>query len=218
MIKYLSNFIINIFKYVIYNLSLFYLLNWKYSFYDKNKLKYISKNIIKSFILFFLTFNFNILIDGLYYNKWDNELIHKLGLSYACHDILSLVMYFNILKTPTKIHHFSVLILSIINLYVDYSKPNIWRGLVVYSFLSCLAFYVNLFLGCRFLINKNKYNIFSKLAFIIYLLTCIINWVLQCYIFINNYKINLLSSIIYVILIYLIIYDDIMLLKFLYNY
>ena len=66
-------------------------------------------------------------------------------------------MFNNILSSTTKLHHKSVLILSLANLFVDYSKPTIWRWLVAYAYYSALAFYVNTFLGTAIDYKTGKY-------------------------------------------------------------
>ena len=57
----------------------------------------------------------------------------------------------------------------------DYNNPIIWKGLVIYAFFSANAFYVNTFLGSRFILSKNINYYFSKLSCILYILNCILN-------------------------------------------
>ena len=121
-------------------------------------------------------------------------------------------MYYDILSITTILHHTAVLVLSILNLFNNYEIFNIWHGLVLYCFLSASTFYINLFLGLRFIINRNSSIIISKKIFKFYLITCLINWIYQIY------NIYLFFNIYYVFLILFIVYDDIILLKFLYHY
>lgn len=188
--------------------SLFYIfLESKYiNIYNIDRLRYIAKNIVKSIILFIL-FLYTIII-----NNWSNESIYNYGIIYASHDILSLIMYRDILSITTKLHHLAVLVLSILNLYNNYEIYNVWHGLVLYCLLSASTFYINLFLGARFLINRTLSTIISKKMFFCYLTTCFINWLYQIY---NMYY---FFNIYYLSLIVFIVYDDIVLLKFLYNY
>lgn len=203
ILKYFLNIII----FFIFN-NLGYIIldqNFRY-IYSRNRLRYISKNIIKSIILFIL-FLYSIIV-----NNWNNDNIYNYGIVYASHDILSLIMYHDILSNTTKLHHLAVLILSILNLYNNYENYNVWHGLVLYCLLSASTFYINLFLGLRFLINKNLSIIISKKLFIFYLTTCFINWIFQIcnlYYFFNIY---------YFFLILFIVYDDIILLRFMYHY
>ena len=200
-------YFLNIFIFFIFN-NLFYKVLEKYykNIYNKNKLKYITKNIVKSIILFIL-FTYSIFV-----NNWSNDNIYNYGIIYASHDILSLIMFNEILSFTTKLHHFTVLILSILNLFNNYEIYNVWHGLVLYCFLSASTFYINLFLGLRFLINKRSSIIISKKIYKFYLITCLINWLYQIY---NFY---LFFNIYYLFLILFIVYDDIILLKFLYKY
>lgn len=188
--------------------SLFYIfLESKYiNVYNKDRLRYIAKNIVKSIILFIL-FLYTIIV-----NNWSNENIYNYGIIYASHDILSLIMYHDILSITTKLHHSAVLVLSILNLYNNYEIYNVWHGLVLYCLLSASTFYINLFLGLRFLINRTISTIISKKLFFCYLITCFINWLYQIY------NIYYFFNIYYLSLILFIVYDDIVLLKFLYNY
>jgi hypothetical protein len=187
--------------------------------YDEERLNYISKNISKSLILIYICFyGYKKVFDALYNNVWDNEFIYQLGILYSSHDILSLFNYYNILSSTTKLHHYSVLILSIANLNIDYTKDTIWRGLIAYAFFSALAFYVNTFLGSRFLIKRKSTYLISKAAFIVYLISCAANWSYQVYYFYNFYNINYYHTFIYSFLASMLVNDDIILLKFLYDY
>jgi hypothetical protein len=202
------------FKYLFYIINFYFLNNLFYIFlekiyidiHNKNRLRYITKNIVKSIILFIIFF-YSIIV-----NNWSNENIYNYGIIYASHDILSLIMYNDILSKTTKLHHLAVLLLSILNLYNNYEIYNVWHGLVLYCLLSASTFYINLFLGIRFLINRNLSNIISKKIFFYYLITCLINWMYQIY------NIYYFFNIYYLFLILFIVYDDIVLLRFLYKY
>ena len=200
-------YFLNIFIFFIFN-SLFYkYLEKSYKYiYNKNKLRYITKNIVKSIILFVL------FVYTIFVNDWSNENIYNYGIIYASHDILSLIMYCNILSMTTILHHVAVLVLSILNLFNNYEIYNVWHGLVLYCLLSASTFYINLFLGLRFLINRRSSIIISKKIYTFYLTTCLINWFYQIY------NIYYFFNIYYLFLILFIVYDDIILLKFLYHY
>jgi hypothetical protein len=192
--------------YLLNNLFYIFLEKRYISIYNRDRLRYITKNIVKSIILFIIFF-YSIIV-----NKWSNENIYNYGIIYASHDILSLIMYNDILSKTTKLHHLAVLVLSILNLYNTYEIYNVWHGLVLYCLLSASTFYINFFLGARFLLNRNLSSIISKKLFFCYLITCIINWLYQIYniyYFFNTY---------YLSLILFIVYDDIVLLRFLYTY
>ena len=197
---YITNF------YLLNNLFYIFLEKRYISIYNRDRLRYITKNIVKSIILFTIFF-YSIIV-----NKWSNENIYNYRIIYASHDILSLIMYNDILSKTTKLHHLAVLVLSILNLYNTYEIYNVWHGLVLYCLLSASTFYINFFLGARFLFDRNLSSIISKKLFFCYLITCIINWLYQIYniyYFFNTY---------YLSLILFIVYDDIVLLRFLYTY
>ena len=158
MLMYILSYLKCFFVYNLSNNAVYTLVKGLNFNYDEERLNYISKNISKSLILIYICiYGYKKVIDALCYNVWDNDFIYQLGILYSSHDILSLFNYYNILSSTTKLHHFSVLILSIANLNIDYTKGTIWRGLIAYAFFSALAFYVNTFLGARFLIKKKKY-------------------------------------------------------------
>ena len=200
------------------NLILRYVSSLNYD-YNEDRLNYISKNIGKSLILIYIcAFGYRKVLDALFYGIWDNEFIYQLGILYSSHDILSLFKYYHILSNTTKLHHLSVLILSYANLNNDYTKPTIWKGLIAYAFFSALAFYVNTFLGIRFLIRRSNTIIISKIAFLVYLTSCVFNWCFQIYYFYSYFNINISHTLIYLFLSSMLINDDIILLKFLYYY
>lgn len=219
----ISNLIIYIKCFIVYNilneLTKYVIKKINNSKYNDDRNNYISKNISKSLILFYLCkIAFFPIVDCIIYDNWNNDTIYLIGILYSSHDILSLIRYYRILPKTTKIHHISVLILSILNLFNDYKIPSVWRGLVSYAFFSALAFYVNTFLGMRFLISRNKLYIYSKLAYFIYGFTCLLNWSYQIYIIYNFYNISYIQTLIFMNLIGMLVYDDIILLKFLKNY
>ena len=180
---------------------------------------YISKNIGKSIILFILSCcAYNTVYNAVKFNVWDNNSIYIIGTTYASHDILSLFLAFWKLPTTTRLHHLSVLFLAYKNLYIDYTQPTIWRGLVVYAYLSALSFYVNTFLGLRFLLPKYKIWFLAKISFILYLTLCILNWLYQLFILYNNNMNTSFEIILFCSLIGLVVYDDLILLKYLYNF
>ena len=216
---YVLSYIKCFFVYNLSNKAIYYLVKQFNYNYNEDRFNYISKNISKSLILLYICiYGYRKVFDSLYYNIWDNEFIYNLGILYSSHDILSLFNYYNILSSTTKLHHFSVLILSYANLNIDYTQDTIWRGLVAYAFYSALAFYVNTFLGSRFLIARKRTYIISKLAFLVYLFSCFANWSYQLFYFYNFYAINYSHTIIYLLLASMLVNDDIILLKFLYDY
>ena len=201
--RYIENFI---FKNSNYNLS-------------ANRKFYISKNISKSIILFFLSIlSYKYVMDAVIYNKWSNENFYFFGTLYSAHDILSLYKAFFKLPNTTRLHHLSVLFLAYKNLYIDYTQECIWRGLVIYTYLSCLSFHVNTFLGVRFMYKRQKIWLYSKISWFFYGLLCLVNWSYQIYVLLNYNNNTIIENLFFCSLIGLVAYDDLNLLKYLYNF
>lgn len=192
--------------------------NYNYNI-SSNRKFYISKNISKSIILFFLSLiSYKTVINAALYNEWSNKSFYIFGTLYSAHDILSLYKAFYKLPYTTRLHHLSVLILAFKNLQIDYTKECIWRGLVIYTYLSCLSFYVNLFLGLRFIYEKKKMLFYSKISCFLYAILCLINWFYQIYVLLNYNNNTLIENIFFCSLIGLVAYDDCVLIKYLYNF
>jgi len=195
-----------------------------YNNLTNNRKLYVLKNTIKSILLcitsIYATYVF---IDPILYNKWDNFTIHMLGLLYSITDIISL---YKVPKLPksTKLHHICVTILCITNLFNDYTYFTFWRALLAYAILSAYSFTVNLYLAYR-IISPNDYwrVVLCKIAYYTYMICFTFNWILQYYTAYvmwgiynktNNFNVIFL---LYFIVAHLIMYDDIILIKFLFN-
>lgn len=193
----------------IYNNNLFIKLNY-------NRKLYVVKNIAKSIGLFFIAiYSAPTLYNAVIKNEWDNNQIHILGFMYGSSDILSLLLVRKLPKS-TKIHHTSVLFLSIVNCLTDYTIPNHWRGVVIYAFFSSFTYLVNTYLGLRLILKKEKSKIICKIALIIYTTMCILCWIYQIY----NYFHWIFNGIpltlfINMFLISMVIYDDLILIDYL---
>ncbi len=186
---------------------------------SKDRKFYISKNISKSIVLFILSCSaYRTVQNAIKYDVWNNGHIYIIGTIYASHDILSLMLAFRKLPFTTKLHHLSVLFLAYKNLYIDYTQETIWRGLVVYAYLSALSFYVNTFLGLRFLLPRYKVWFLAKISFILYLSLCFFNWMYQLFVLYYYNTNTLFENFLFCSLIGLVVYDDIVLLKYLYNF
>ena len=194
---------------LIYKNSLFIKLNY-------NRKLYVVKNIAKSIgLLLIAIYSTPTLYDCIILNKWDNNQIHTLGFMYASSDILSLLLVRKLPKS-TKIHHTSVLFLSIVNCLTDYTKPNHWRGIIIYAFFSSYTYLVNTYLGLRLIAKKELSKIVCKYSLYIYSSACILCWIYQLYNYtywiLNNFVFSLLINM---FLISMVIYDDLILINYL---
>jgi len=178
------------------------------------KIKYIIKNIWKSFILFLMlilgTFHF---LEGFINNRWYNVFFYIFGTIYSSLDISGLI-FVRGLPTATVVHHCVVGILGSLNLLVDYSISGYYRSIIIYTYFSIIPFLVNFYLGYRY-ISNNRVMIkkIGSYSYKIYTFSLISNILSQIVFFINQEYSNYLYM--YIGLYTLILYDDINLIKFL---
>ena len=118
------------------------ILNFTLNRYDKydylphrNKV-YIIKNLIKAFIMFYMTidlFNF-ILPNIIIRNNWDDKVLRFYGGLYVANDVVGLLM---VPKLPytTKFHHMTTLILYTISCYVSFQNNTAKCFFAIHYFL-----------------------------------------------------------------------------------
>ncbi len=198
--------------------------NKKYNTYDVNKKLYIIKNIIKSLLLCYLTFDSINLVHGMYYNTWNNAHLNRFASLYVSNDIMGLLM---IPKLPrsTKIHHIITTILLLYSFTVDFTKDNVGRLLFILCVFSSYSFLVNLYLGLRHLrttennILNNVIEKIRKSSYYIYMVCCFLNWSIQLFIICYKAYRNTLTYqyFIYPWFLIFIINDDLVLLNWLKN-
>lgn len=200
---------------------------------DKNEQFYVLSNLIKSGLLFIYTpLAFLLLWNIIVHNIWDHQRITHLGTLYVIPDFVSLFVV-NKMQRNTVIHHLCVCIFYLFHINNNYNHENVCRLLVVYSIFSTFSYLVNFLLASRFLklsTNNNFDKIIKKILIYfslrIYVLCCSINWIWHIfYIFkmLNNKYVELntyfsyfhISIYIYVSVISLVVYDDIVLIKYL---
>ena len=116
--------------------NFFYKNNSYYRQLSLDRQNYFQKNIVKTVALIGIScLGTSVVYNGFYNNKWDNDLIHKIGYMYAALDVLGLLV---VKKLPmnSKIHHVSTFLFAYLNSLVDYTQPTFWVGLPVYCVLS----------------------------------------------------------------------------------
>jgi hypothetical protein len=192
-------------------------LSKSYKKIEKQAIKYyVLSNLIKSALLFVYTPNvIFILYDTMYQNEWNNLKIKNMASLYAIPDFVSLFMVQNMHRS-TKIHHILVMLFYICSLINDYTKENIFRPLVIYAVFSTLSYPVNFILASRFLeLNGLKKKLIPA-VFLLYLICCSINWCWNIY-YIQKlmYIDNNIYIYIYNLFISFIVWDDIVLMKWL---
>mmetsp|Transcript_10493 Transcript_10493/g.32293 ORF Transcript_10493/g.32293 Transcript_10493/m.32293 type:complete len:198 (+) Transcript_10493:662-1255(+) len=151
-------------------------------------------------------------------DQWRTTSIRNLGVLYAIPDTVSMLLVERMALT-TKLHHICVFIFMVVNLFNDYEKRNVWRALVVYAVFSTFAYLVNLLLASRFLsVSRRLSTLLSAAALTIYSSCLGANWAWQ---------IKFLSSLwaethemgiwIYLAFVSLVVWDDIVLVKWLFT-
>ena len=189
---------------------------YKFKEYTIQRQNYILKNVIKYNILKYIsisTIPFTILVFFDIGNH--THFIHFIGALYGSCDTVALIKDMP-LSISTKTHHTITTFLSIMNTTIDWKQPNIiLKLLALYTILSCYSFDVNYCLGMRFLSSVEQQKDMKEKAKQTYILTCFINWSIHIVYFYNYvYEINL-YGLLYYCLIAFVVYDDILLLKWL---
>lgn len=209
----------NITHFGMLKLDTFISTNKMYKELSYNRKLYVVKNIFKFIHLSFLSFiALYVGLSTIVYNIWDTDKIRLLGLVYGVPDTYAL-FFIKKLPNATKIHHSCVTILyiSFLTNYLNLMQITYWRGIVVYCIFSVLSGSVNGYLGLRFILEDNYYKKqLKKFAYYNYLLCIIIIWTYQYYIFYSYlYNPRTIGFYLYFIVCHLILYDDIILIKFL---
>merc|ERR1712137_329454 len=149
-------------------------------------------------------------------DNWQTTRIQNLGTLYTIPDFVSLILVRR-MATTTIVHHIAVCIFNVFNVMNDYKQENICRLVVIYAIFSTFAYLVNLLLASRFLgIPKGVSKYFFLIALLIYVSCCGINWAWQL-----RYSYRLFthffhwSIIVYMSMLGMVVYDDIVLIKWL---
>ena len=191
-----------------------------------SKQLYIVKNIVKSWILLYVSINASFdLYNFILTNHIDMNRIYHYASNYVSNDILALILVPNLPYT-TRIHHMITSLFLLYTLNIDYNDiTNVGHLLFIYTLLSSYTFLVNFYLGIRFLKNeKNNYLNeiieYSRIyAYNIYKYSCMINWIIH--IVLLSYRAYLgvfnLHYLIYTGLLFFIIKDDLILMSWLKN-
>ena len=182
----------------------------------KHKQIYFISNLLKGSILGILSiYAYSILIDYFYYNRWNTHTIKYLGGAYATLDMVS-ILRVEKMQINTILHHIIVQFLYLISLFfLDFNVDTIARGVVIYAVFSTFAFIVNIYLALRLVLTDNPYK--KKLANssnIVYKLSCFLNWSYQLY-FVYSINSYFITKLIYTGVLFSVIYDDIVLIRFL---
>ncbi|RNF04818.1 uncharacterized protein Tco025E_07898 [Trypanosoma conorhini] len=203
-----------------YYMTYYFLERYSLSFarISHDKKFYTIANLIKAGILVSLVpFATSHLGSIIMFDVWDTNTLRNLGCIYTIPDFVSMIVVKR-MSWSTWIHHLCVLLFNFFSTMNDYSQENICRCVVVYAAFSTFAYCVNVLLASRFLgVSPNVARVLSFVAVVVYFFCCATNWIWQVY-----YLRKLLREghghwtvYAYMLLICLVIYDDIMLNKWL---
>ena len=186
-----------------------------------HKKLYVCSNILKtSFFVLYTTDALYLLYSICILGTWDVERVKYLGLLYTGLDTVSLFMVPK-MQFNTKIHHFSVIFLHSYCLYYNYEVGEMLKTIIVYAIWSANAYCVNLYLALRvFISEKNRYlHYLCCAALFTYVGCCIMNWSYQTYTIggMIHRGVFPIGGYIYLLALLFIIYDDIVLMKYLYR-
>jgi len=181
-----------------------------------HKRQYIIKNFSKAINLcFFSLFSINYILYPLILKQpCNNHLYHICGAFYSSNDIFALV---NVPKLPktTRNHHIITTTLSIISFGVDFNNSELGKMLFIYTLFSTYSFIVNYYLGSRFIHTYEKNDKIRLLSRNIYALSLFLNWTWHIFHFIQNYNTLSYQHSIYYVMLYWVVKDDIILLRWL---
>lgn len=218
----------------IYSVELgFFIISTKYLYYflDNNlenfnnispshKKWYVTNNLLKSLVFSFMSYHSYFLLKNYTLNdKWDNTEFQYLGCLYGSIDMSSIILVPKLSKN-TYYHHLVVNILLFYGLMNEMDKNSFSLLIVIYALFSVLAFTVNFYLGLRVLIDNNEIlNLISSFCFVNYLLCCIPNWSFQFYNLYFNEQFQktygIYPLILFGLIILVVVYDDLVLMKYL---
>lgn len=182
--------------------------------------KYRIVNLSKSFLLCIMCYRTLLLLKNVIFfpENVDYNTIELFSALYASIDMAALI--YNTKNHPsTNIHHITVQFLYFYIVFYDFKMINLVRPIVAYACYSVFAYLVNGRLAIRKLDFKCE-NSINDVSLGIYFSTSILNWITQGYLlfFATPELPFLYTKMIYSFLVFVIVSDDIFLMKYLINY
>lgn len=167
---------------------IYILVSYKYQKFNEivlSKRLYIVKNLTKSLVLLSIIYKIMRIVMYIYNNTPNiNNDIKIIASIYVSNDIVGLLTVPNLPNTTVK-HHITTTCLLFINYLIDYDEMSrtstkIGVLLVGYSTFSALSFFVNFYLGARYIVkNKLLIDNIRQVAYINYGVCIFFNWLSQ---------------------------------------
>ena len=173
------------------------------TFNTSRRKNYIVKNVLKSAVLPALLVYAT--KEVLLTDQWNNEVVRKIASAYVANDLVGLLMC----KLPktTQIHHIVSCLFLLYAHTIDFGEHRDAALLFYYTLFSAISFPVNAYLGLRLCsTNLDTLHTISKYT---YTISLIVNWVIQASIGGGSWM--------YIVLLLCIIYDDVVLVKWLWR-
>jgi hypothetical protein len=185
---------------------------------DQTKQFYVLSNLIKSSVLLAYSPLAGLLLyETMVLDSWDSNRIRIMGTLYCIPDFVSLFMVSR-MATTTVVHHIVVCVFNAFSLYNDYDQINVVRAIMVYAVWSTFAYMVNLLLASRFVDTSPTMSmILSALALLIYGICCLFNWSWQVWFLSGVFRDIPFQVFGYVALMSMLVWDDIVLMKWLFK-
>lgn len=198
----------------------FYLTKYSksYASIPHDKQFYVLSNLIKSAVLLsYSPLAAKLLYSTMSLDVWPSNRIKLMGTLYAIPDFVSLFMVSR-MATTTIVHHIVVCVFNCVSLYNDYQVNNVVRAIMVYAVWSTFAYLVNLLLASRFLNTTPVVSmVLSALALVIYAVCCGVNWSWQVWFLSSIFSEHPYQVIAFVSLMLMLVWDDLVLMKWLWK-
>lgn len=171
------------------------------TFKHSKRKNYIVKNVLKAMVLPVLLVYATMTI--LLKEEWDNATVRRVASAYVANDFIALLMCR--LPLSTRTHHTASCLFLVYAHTIDFNDNRDAVLLFYYTLFSAAAFPVNMYLGLRHCVdNLDKLRIVSKY---IYIISLAMNWTTQIIMGMGSWG--------YTLLLLCIVYDDVVLLKWL---
>lgn len=185
---------------------------------SSDKKFYTISNLLKSGILAALTpFAIYELYLIMVHDQWNTNTLRNMGCIYCIPDFVSMILVRKMSAT-TYAHHICVCVFNYFSIYNDYANDNVCRLIVVYAAFSTFAYCVNMLLGTRFLgVDQIMVKALSVTALVVYVSCCALNWTWQALALrrLIGSPNDHWTVYVYMMLIMFVMYDDIVLMKWL---
>jgi hypothetical protein len=150
--------------------------------------------------------------------KYNIYILYFISSLYAALDA-SALLYNENMHITTTIHHIVVQIFYYYGTYIDWNVNSLSNLILIYAIFSSFAYLVNMRLAIRKLdISNSIILVINDISLFIYFTSCIFNWTLQIfYVYKTNFLEPMYLILLYLLFIFLIAFDDIKLIKYLYS-